>query len=160
MQPLKCEVRAMRAEDRSMLFFLAEENLHPLAEKAGHGERYRTDELLALLDRATVFVAECDHEIAGFVVVEDDGSALAIRSLCVNPAFEARSVAHLLVEWAEGAAFGRELGRLEAFIPADDERSLRLYRKHDFVGRPAADDPETIVLEKRLPSVEARENTV
>lgn len=49
MQRLKCEIRTRQSGDESMLYFLAEECLHPLAEGAGHAELFRPDELLDLL---------------------------------------------------------------------------------------------------------------
>jgi len=149
---LKVDIRAMRSGDESMLFFIAEESLHPLALGYGHGERYRPDELVELLARALVYVAEAAGEVAGYVAVERQDDAIAVRCLCVNPAFEARSVAHQLVDWVEGLAFDQRVARLAARVPAGDEPSLRLYRKHEFVARPATDRPETIVLEKRLPT--------
>ena len=73
--------------------------------------------------------------MAGFVAVEAEDDALALRCLCVSPAFEARGVANQLVDWAEGVAIDRRLRRLTAFVPAGDHPSLHLYRGHDFVRR-------------------------
>ena len=150
MTRMKVEIRTMRSGDESMLLFLAEESLHPLATGAGHPERYDPDDLLALLGEADVFVAEAEGEIAGYVAVDRAPEALEVRCLCVNPAFEARQVAHQLVDWVEGVAFAERRGRLRAVVPAADERSQHLYRGHEFVARPAPDQPDTIVLEKRL----------
>jgi len=154
MERVKCSVRAVSAADRGMLVLLAEETLHPLAEGAGHPERYRTAELLELLDRADVFVAEAEGEMAGFVAVEAEDDALALRCVCVGPAFEARGVANQLVTWAEGVAIDRRLRRLTAFVPAGDHPSLHLYRGHDFVVAAVPEQPEMVLLEKRLPAVE------
>jgi ribosomal protein S18 acetylase RimI-like enzyme len=139
MTRVKVEIRTMRSGDESMLVYLAEETLHPLAAGAGHPERYDPADLLALLAEASVFVAEAGGEIAGYVAVERAPQALEVRCLCVNPAFEAQAVAHQLMDWVEGA-----------LVPAADERSQRLYRGHSFVALPVTDRPETIVLEKRL----------
>jgi len=150
MTRMKVEIRTMRSGDESMLLFLAEENLHPLATGAGHPERYDPDELLALLSDAAVFVAEAEGEIAGYVAIDREPEALEVRCLCVNPAFEAQAVAHQLVDWVEGIAFAERRGRLRVLVPAADERSQHLYRGHEFVARPASDRPEMVVLEKRL----------
>jgi len=155
MERAKCSVRGVSDADRSMLVLLAEETLHPLAEGAGHPERYHAAELLELLERADVFVAEADGKMAGFVAVEAEGDALAVRCVCVSPAFEARGVANQLVEWAEGLAIDRRLRRLTAFVPAADHPSLHLYRGHDFVPAAAPAQPEMLLLEKRLPALEA-----
>jgi ribosomal protein S18 acetylase RimI-like enzyme len=154
MERAKCSVRDVSADDRGMLVLLAEETLHPLADGAGHPERYRAAELLELIERADVFVAEAEGEMAGFVAVETDGDALALRCVCVSPAFEARGVANQLVDWAEGLAIDRRLRRLTAFVPAGDHPSLRLYRGHDFVPAAEPAQPEMVLLEKRLPAVE------
>ena len=154
MERVKCSVRDVSAADRGMLVLLAEETLHPLADGSGHPERYHTTELLELLERADVFVAEAEGKMAGFVAVEAEDDALALRCVCVSPAFEARGVANQLVDWAEGVAIARRLRRLTAFVPAGDHPSLRLYRGHDFVPAAAPEQPEMVLLEKRLPAVE------
>ena len=153
MDRLKCDIRAAAPDDRGMLTLLAEETLHPLAEGAGHPERYHAAELLELLGRADVYVAEAGDEAAGFVAVEDDGDDLAVRCVCVHPAYEARGVAHQLLDWAEGIAVDRRRTRLTAYVPVADHPSLRLYRGHDFVARPADEDADMVVLQKRLPEV-------
>ena len=150
MTRVKVEIRTMRSGDESMLVYLAEETLHPLAARAGHPERYDPADLLALLAEASVFVAEAGGEIAGYVAVERVPQALEVRCLCVNPAFEAQAVAHQLMDWVEGVAFTESRSRLRALVPIADERSQHLYRGHSFVPVPTADHPETVVLEKRL----------
>ena len=154
MERVKCSVRDVSAADRSMLVLLAEETLHPLAEGAGHPERYRAAELLELLERADVFVAEAEGEMAGFVAVEAEADSLALRCVCVSPAFEARGVANQLIDWAEGVAIDRRLHRLTAFVPAGDHPSLHLYHGHDFVAAAAPERPEMVLLEKRLPALD------
>jgi ribosomal protein S18 acetylase RimI-like enzyme len=152
MERLDVTVRQATADDHSMLFLLAEENLHPLAERAGHPERFDGAGFLAMLAHAEVYVAENPvHEIAGYVAFDDEGDDVAVRCVCVSPAHEAQAVANRLVDWVEGLAFNRGRQRLTAFVPADDETSLRLYRRHDFTTWPAEDRPEMVVLEKRLP---------
>lgn len=153
MDRVKCSVRDVSVDDRGMLVLLAEETLHPLADGAGHPERYDAAELLKLLERADVFVAEAEGEMAGFVAVEAEGDALAVRCVCVSPAFEARGVANQLVDWAEGLAIHRRLRRLTAFVPAGDHPSLHLYRGHDFASAATPAQPATLLLEKRLPAV-------
>lgn len=150
MTRVKVDIRTMHSGDESMLLYLAEETLQPLAAGAGHPERYDPAELIALLAEAAVFVAEAQGEIAGYVAVERAPEALEVRCLCVNPAFEARAVAHQLMDWVEGLAFAERRGRLRAQVPAADERSQHLYRGHAFVPQRALDRPETIIMEKRL----------
>jgi ribosomal protein S18 acetylase RimI-like enzyme len=149
MQRIKCEIRAASGDDHGMLILLAEETLHPLAEYAGHPERYHTGDVVGLLGRADVFVAQCGDETGGFVAVETDGDACAVRCICVNPGFEARGVANQLLDWVEGLAIERRLTRLVARVPESDSPSLRLYRGHGFTGRAA--DAEMLALEKQLP---------
>ncbi len=150
MQRIKCEIREAGKDDHGMLVLLADETLHPLAEGAGHPERYHTGDIVGLLERADVFVAECDEEPGGFVAVETAGDACAVRCICVNPGFEARGVANQLLDWVEGLAIERKLSRLVAWVPAADGPSLRLYRGHGFSS--TAEDEETLALEKRLPA--------
>jgi ribosomal protein S18 acetylase RimI-like enzyme len=152
MERLKCAIREGTAEDRSLLLLLADETLRPLAEASEHPERYRTGDIVDLLVRADVFVAEAEGEPAGFMAVEWQDDALAIRCVCVGPAFEARGVANQLVDWAEGLALSRRARRLTAEAPAADQPSQHLYRGHGFV--PPAGEAGAGVLEKRLPTPE------
>ena len=91
--------------------------------------------------------------MAVFVAVEEEGDALAVRCVCVSPAFEARGVANQLVDRAEGLAIDHRLRRLTALVPAGDHPSLRLYRGHDFVPAASPAQPDMLQLEKRLPAV-------
>jgi len=149
MERVKCEIREADHKDREMLVLLAEETLHPLAEGAGHAERYRTGDVVDLLERADAYVATAGGEPAGFVALEAAEDALAVRCICVNPAFEARGVANQLLDWAEGLAIDRRLSRLVAHVPAADGPSLHLYRGHGFIGEDAG--AEMLALQKRLP---------
>jgi GNAT superfamily N-acetyltransferase len=153
MERLRVTVREARAEDRSLLFLMAEETLHPQAAQAGHPERFAEGALLELLERARVYVGETDSaEIAGYVAFDTDDDAVWVRCVCVGPAYEARAVGRQLLAWVEGLAFAEGRARLTAYVPADDRWSRHLYEGHDFVPTPAADRPEMIVLEKRLPA--------
>ena len=153
MDRLRCSVRAVSDDDRGMLTLLAEETLRPLAAGAGHPERYHTEDLIVLLDRAEVFVAEAGGEVAGFMALEAEDDSLAVRCVCVGPAYEARGVANQLLDWAEGMGIDQGLTRLTSYVPAGDHPSRRLYEGHGFVAT-AAGDAEMVTLEKRLPRVE------
>jgi ribosomal protein S18 acetylase RimI-like enzyme len=153
MERLHCEIREMRGDEQSMVLLIADEVLKPLAHTSGHRERYSSADVVALIEHAEIYVAECGGDIAGFVALHEDHPVLLVDCLCVSPAHEAQAVAHQLMQWTEGLAFNRHLQRVEALVPSADERSLGLYRKHEFVPVPAEDRPEMIVLEKRLPVV-------
>ena len=166
MERLKCQIRAKRADEDSMLVLLAAENLRPLAETRGRGDDYRDADVVALLRSAQVFVAECDDNVAGYIAVSetrpDDLASktrpeqtsetrpeLIIELVCVSPVYEARGVAHQLLDWVEGLAFNRQATRMTVLTPADDDRALHFYRGRDFVPLPSTGD--MVVLEKRLP---------
>lgn len=153
MDRIKCDIQAAQDDDHGMLVLLAEETLHPLAEGSGHPERYRSGEFVELLGRADVYVARADADLAGFVALETDAGTLAVRCICVHPAFEARGVANQLLDWAEGVAIDRRLERLTAYVPAADAPSLHLYRGHGFTAAPPR--AEMLALEKRLPVLPA-----
>jgi GNAT superfamily N-acetyltransferase len=152
MDRLHCFIRAREPADDALLVLLAEEVFRPLAEASGHSERYASSQFLDLLERAEVFVAHSaveGGETAGFVALEDEGDGLAVRCLCVAPAYEAQGVAHQLLDWTEGLAYGRGRGRLLATVAAGDQRSLRLFRSHAFESQPARDEGVSTV-QKRL----------
>jgi len=153
MEELRVRIRAMVDDDKSVVFALAEEVLKPLADACGHPELFHEEEFLILMERAEVWIADTPHdppEVAGYVITEPESQALAVRCLCVGPAFEQRHVDHRLLDWAEGLAYHRGLERLVAQTSAKDERSWELYAAHDYA--PAEDDdrPETILMIKRL----------
>ncbi len=147
-------IRAMSREDRSTVFAMAEEVLRPLAEAAGHAELFHDEELLSLLERGEVYVAESPREtaqMAGFVALEaePDADVLTVRCVCVGPAFEGQHVAHRLLDWAEGLAYSRGMARLAAALPDGDQRSRHLYQEHGFTPTPSA-EPSLVIMEKRL----------
>jgi len=146
-------VRRADPRDEAPLLLLAEETLKPLAGAAGHPERYRREDVLALLERAEVYVAEAPGGPAGFAAVETEGDALCIRCLCVSPAHEAEGVARELIAWVEGLAVSRGLARLCARVPAGDRPSDHLYSGQGFTAAPGA-DPETVVFTRVLPARE------
>jgi ribosomal protein S18 acetylase RimI-like enzyme len=154
MERLKCSLRAVTDDDRSMLALIAEETLRPLAAGSGHPERYHPQDFLDLLERAEVVVAEADGEVAGFMAVEARDDELHVSCVCVGPAFEARGVANQLLDWAEGMAIDHRLDRLTAYVPAADHPSRHLYEGHAFVRAPG-EQGEILALEKRLPHLEA-----
>lgn len=149
---LKVTIRRATADDHGMMFLLAEECLHPLAERAGHPERFQPARLLDLFAHAESYVAESETgEIAGYVAFDEEDDEVELRCFCVNPAHEAQMVANQLLDWVEGLALSRGRTRLTALVPADDTSSLHLYRRHEFVARRLEDEPERLLLEKRLP---------
>jgi len=152
MADTKVTIRAAAATDHGMLLLLGDECLLPLARSAGHPERYDRGRLLELLERAEVYVAESEaREIAGWVAFDEGAGETEVRCLCVSPAFEAKLVADHLLDWVEGLALSRDRRRLTAHVPAGDEPSLHLYRRHDFTARADEKRPGTVALEKLLP---------
>ena len=134
MDRIKCEIREASGDDRGMLLLLAEETLHPLAEGAGHPERYHAGDLSGCSSAPTSSWRSAAASPAGSSPSETDEDACAVRCICVNPGFEARGVANQLLDWVEGLAIERRLSRLVAYVPATDAPSLRLYRGHGFSG--------------------------
>ena len=154
MEGLKVTIRRASADDQSMLFLLAEECLYPLAQRAGHPERFDSRGFLEMLEHAEVYIAESEsREMAGYVAFDEEAGEVELRCFCVNPAHEAKMVANRLMYWVEGLAVHRGRARLTAFVPIGDDTSMRLYRRHDFTARPADDRPDLIALEKRLPEL-------
>jgi GNAT superfamily N-acetyltransferase len=153
MDRLHCFIRARELGDDVRLTLLAEEVFGLLARASGHPERYASSQFLDLLERAEVFVAQAGDEggeVAGFVAVEDEADGLAVRCLCVAPAYEAQGVAHQLLDWTEGLAYGRRRSRLLTTVAAGDERSLRLFRSHAYETLTERPDRDARTLQKRL----------
>ena len=153
MQRIKCEIREAGRDDHGMLVLLAEETLHPLAEGAGHPERYHTGDIVGLLERADVFVAECDEEPGGFVAAETDRGRV-------------RGALHLREPRVRGPRSGQPAARLgrgpgdraQALAPGGlgtrGRRALRCACTGATASADTAEDEETLALEKRLPAAD------
>ena len=116
-------MRPFRADDEGLLFGVAK------LAFADQDER-RT---LATLSRDTVFVAELGGQPAGYVALEQSGSALRIEQLCVHPAHEEEGIGRQLLEWAEGYAISAGARRLEVVVERGNERADTFYRGRGFV---------------------------
>jgi N-acetylglutamate synthase-like GNAT family acetyltransferase len=149
MDRLKCQIRAREASDDSTLLLLAEENLKPQAESHGRGADFRARDLLRLLQSAEVYVAECQGNVAGFVAIVRHPPDLAIETICLSPAYEARGVAHQLLDWVEGLAYSSHAERLETLVAADDRRAHAFFAGRGFTAVTSKAGEQ--LLERRLP---------
>ena len=130
----KAEIRPFRDEDEPLLFGLA---------SLDRGADSRT---LSILERETVFVAEVEGGLAGYVALQREGDAVCIDQLFVSPEHEAEGVGRQLLEWAEGFAIAGSAARLQVVVEAENRRALEFYGGRGFV--PAGDD----LLELKLPA--------
>src|ERR687897_3072063 len=96
----RAQIRPIRADDEPVLFGLAQMTF-------GAEEGWSDDRTLAILSDESVFVAEVEDVVAGFVALEPREEVVVIDHLFVGPAHEAAGVGHQLLEWAEGWAISR-----------------------------------------------------
>jgi len=99
----------------------------------------------AVLERETVFVADLEGSLAGYVALRPTGDAMCIDQLFVSPEHEAEGIGRQLLEWAEGYAISERAAKLEVVVEAGNRRALDFYRGRGFVE--AGED----LLELRLP---------
>jgi GNAT superfamily N-acetyltransferase len=116
----KAEIRAFRDEDEALLFGLA---------SLDRGADRRT---LTVLERETVFVAEVEGALAGYVALEREGDAVCVDQLFVSPEHEAEGVGRQLLEWAEGWAIAEHAVKLQVVVEAENRRALEFYRGRGF----------------------------
>jgi ribosomal protein S18 acetylase RimI-like enzyme len=122
----KVAVRTYRAEDEVLLYGLA---------RRSFGDRSGWDDArtLGVLERETVFVAELDDALAGYVAVVTEADGVRIDQLLVSPEHEGEGVGHQLVEWAEGYAIACRARALRIVVEEDNAAALDFYRRAGFV---------------------------
>jgi GNAT superfamily N-acetyltransferase len=128
----KADLRPLRPDDEPLLFGLA---------RLDRGADRRT---LAVLEGETVFVAEVEGALAGYVALGRGGEAVCIDQLFVSPEHEAEGVGRQLLEYAEGYAISEGASALQVVVAGSDRRALDFYRSRGFV--PAGEDLLEIVL--------------
>src|ERR671910_164799 len=120
-------IRACRSDDQPALFALPRRSF-------GTAGGWSDERTVSVLDRETVFVAEADHGLAGYVALDPQDDVVRIDQLLVSPEHEAEGVGHQLVEWAEGYAISRRARALQVVVEDDNARALDFYRRAGFVG--------------------------
>jgi ribosomal protein S18 acetylase RimI-like enzyme len=133
----KATIRPYRAEDESLLFSLA---------RGVFGDRstWNDSRTITALETDTVFVAELDGALAGYVALEPSADTVRIEQLLVSPAHEGEGVGRQLLEYAEGFAISTQAQRLEVVVEEDNLRARAFYQGRGFV--PADGDVLELVL--------------
>src|SRR5436309_13975856 len=112
----KAEIRPLRDDDEPLLFGLA---------SLDRGADRRT---LSVLERETVFVAEVEGAIAGYVALEREGDAVCVDQLFVSPEHEGEGVGRQPLDWAEGWAIAENASKLQVAAEEENRRALEFYR--------------------------------
>ena len=130
----KAVIRVFRPEDEGVLFGLA---------RRDRGADERT---LAVLERETVFVAEVESSVAGYVALVAREDAVRVDQLFVSSDHEAEGegVGRQLLEYAEGYAISQGARVLQVVVEAENRRAFAFYRGRGFV--PAGADLLELVL--------------
>jgi ribosomal protein S18 acetylase RimI-like enzyme len=103
--------------------------------KASFGAEPGWDDARAVsaLADATLFVAQVDDSVAGYVAIRSAGEAMRIEQLFVAPHHEGEGVGRRLLAHAEGYAISTGAGALEIVVEDDNERATAFYRRSGFV---------------------------
>src|SRR5206468_2941961 len=84
----------------------------------------------------TVFVAELDGVVAGFVAVCERSGALVVEQIAVATGAEGRHVGNALLDWAEGYGVSRGLERIRIAVEDDNRPAQEFYGRRGYL--PAA----------------------
>lgn len=128
----KADLRPLRPDDEPLLFGLA---------SLDRGADRRT---LSVLADETVFVAEVEGALAGYVALSKGDEAIRIDQLFVSPEHQAEGIGRQLLEYAEGFAISEGAAALQVVVAASDRRAVDFYRSRGFVQ--AGEDLLEIVL--------------
>ena len=131
----KAQIRPYRREDEPLLFGLA---------SLDRGADERT---LGVLEGETVFVAEVEGAVAGYVALERGPEAVRVDQLFVTPEHQAEGVGRQLLEFAEGYAIFEGASRLQVVVEAGNVRAESFYRARGFV--PVSESLLELVLPER-----------
>jgi ribosomal protein S18 acetylase RimI-like enzyme len=123
----KAAIRPFDAADEPLLFGLAHQTFSAR-------EGWSDARTLAVLESETVFVAEVDGDVAGFVALAEEDDAAQVDELLVAPAHEGEGVGRQLLDWAEGWAISREARVLRIVVEGDNRAALDFYSRAGFVG--------------------------
>lgn len=108
--------------------------LYGLARRSfGSRSGWDDTKTLAVLAEETVFIAELDDELAGYVALESEADVMRIDQLLVSAEHEGEGVGHQLVEWAEGFAISRGARALRIVVEEDNAAARDFYRRSGFV---------------------------
>jgi ribosomal protein S18 acetylase RimI-like enzyme len=124
--PRKASIRPFRPEDEAILFGLARQTF-------GEREGWSDDRTLTLLETETVYVAEVEGDVAGFVALAETGETAVIDELLVAGPHEGEGVGHQLLDWAEGWAIWRGARSLRIVVEDDNVAAHDFYRRSGFV---------------------------
>jgi len=122
----KATIRPYQAGDESLLFTLARDTF-------GDRSTWNDRRTITALETDTVFVAELDGALAGYVALEPAGEAVRVEQLLVSPAHEGEGVGRQLLDYAEGYAISRQAHRLEVVVEEDNRRARAFYHGRGFV---------------------------
>jgi ribosomal protein S18 acetylase RimI-like enzyme len=121
----KATIRAYRPDDESLLFSLAREAF-------GEQESWSDRVVLHRLEADTIFVADLERDVAGYVALERDGDTVRIEQLLVSPRHEHEGIGNQLVDYVEGYAISAGAARLQIVVEPDNRRALEFYASRSF----------------------------
>jgi GNAT superfamily N-acetyltransferase len=125
-------IREAAADEAPVLFGLAREEIGP---------GFSSEHTLDVLARSEVFVSEVEGVACGYVAVAAQADRAVVRQLFVAPAMQGAHVGHQLLDWVEGLAVARGLGRIEVESGPANERATIFYERRGYV----REDESTLV---------------
>jgi GNAT superfamily N-acetyltransferase len=85
------------------------------------------DDYRARVDAGTTFVADCDGEIGGLLVLVAEPDALQVDNVAVSPARQGEGIGRALLGFAEAEARRRSLRRLTLYTNEKMTENLAMY---------------------------------
>lgn len=147
-------IRRAEAADISVVEELAQRAYGPYVARIGVRPGPLDDDYAGKVSGGSVFVAEDDDVVIGFIVLVDGADHLLVENVAVAPERQSEGIGRTLLAFADDTARDAGHSTVKLYTHSRMTRNLALYRQLGFeeVAGPVGDRSERVFFAKRLES--------